>query len=62
MTSNDDSVAFLSCFERTVEHENWVPRDWAHLISPLLTEEAQQAYHLLLVAMAKDYNMLRAKY
>lgn len=41
MTTDDDVKAFLSCFERTAECKDWLSRDWACLVAPLLTGEAQ---------------------
>lgn len=55
----DDVETFLSRFERTADGEDWLSHDWASLVAPLLTREAQQAYHSL--PAAGDYTAFWAE-
>lgn len=41
MTADDYVEAFLEVFERTARREGWAPGEWAHILAPLLTGEAQ---------------------
>ncbi len=43
MMAHDDVEAFLQMFENTATQEGWESEDWARLLAPLLTGEAQRA-------------------
>ncbi len=47
MTAHDDVEAFLQMLENTAVREGWESEDWARLLAPLLTGEAQRAYFAL---------------
>lgn len=47
LTGDDDIKAFLGTFKRVAFREGWPEREWANALAPLLTGDAQQAYHAL---------------
>ncbi|XP_058606792.1 uncharacterized protein LOC131524068 [Onychostoma macrolepis] len=47
MTVHDDPEHFLQMFEAVALREDWPPEEWARIIAPLLTGEAQRAYFTL---------------
>ncbi|KAJ8375731.1 hypothetical protein SKAU_G00063110 [Synaphobranchus kaupii] len=55
----DDVDAFFHTFELVAQREARDQRDWAQVLAPFLTVEAQQAYYLLPLAEAHDYDMLK---
>ncbi len=55
MTPHDDVEAYLQMFETTATSEGWHPDDWARVLAPLLTGEAQRAYFALPAASADQY-------
>ncbi len=55
MTPHDDVEAFLRMFETMANSEGWHPDDWARVLAPLLTDEAQRAYFALPAASADQY-------
>ncbi|KAK0146219.1 hypothetical protein N1851_014481 [Merluccius polli] len=59
MTADDDVEAFLEVFERAARHEGRPPEDWARVLAPLLTGEAQRAYQDLAPRDADNYALLR---
>ncbi len=59
MTSHDDVEAFLQMFENTATREGWEREDWARLLAPLLTGEAQWAYFALPTTTADQYDELK---
>lgn len=56
LTPYDDVEAFLQMFENTAHREGWPPEDWAQVLAPLLTGEAQRAYFSLPTASAERYS------
>ncbi len=59
MTADDDVEAFLQMFENTATQEGWESSDWAWLLAPLLTGEAQRAYFALPSEVAGRYRELK---
>ncbi len=59
MTADDDVEAFLQMFENTATQEGWESDDWARLLAPLLTGEAQRAYFAMLSELAGRYGELK---
>ena len=53
MTADEDPEMFLTTFERAAERESWPKDQWAGLVAPLLSGEAQKAYFDLELAGAK---------
>lgn len=49
----------LGTFERVTKRDGWPHRDWASIITRLLTGEVQQAYHALPLVDAEDYGILK---
>ncbi len=47
LTDQDDVEAYLHTFEGIATREGWVREEWARLIAPFLTGEAQRAYYSL---------------
>ncbi|MGH0128394.1 UNVERIFIED_CONTAM: hypothetical protein FKN15_034635 [Acipenser sinensis] len=61
MTSTDDVEAYLKTFERTAERERWPENQWADLVAPFLSGDAQKAYYDLEARQAGDYNQLKTE-
>ncbi|KAL0163484.1 hypothetical protein M9458_042880 [Cirrhinus mrigala] len=59
MTENDDVEYFLQTFEATAIRERWARDEWARLLVPLLTGEAQWAYFMLPTETATNYGELK---
>ncbi|KAJ8284145.1 hypothetical protein COCON_G00029950, partial [Conger conger] len=59
MTADDDVEAYLQVFECAAQREEWPQADWAAILAPFLTGEAQQAYRDMDMADATDYLKLR---
>ncbi|XP_067293545.1 uncharacterized protein [Pseudorasbora parva] len=59
LTGHDDIELFLQLFETTAVRENWDRSEWARLLGPLLTGEAQQAYFSLPTERADNYDALK---
>ncbi len=55
LTPHDDVEAFLQMFESIATTEGWHPDDWARVLAPLLTGEAQRAYFALPADSADQY-------
>ncbi len=55
MTPHEDVEAYLQMFETTATSEGWHPDDWARVLAPLLTGEAQRAYFALPATYADQY-------
>lgn len=49
--------AYLYAFEQTALQENWTEEEWARVLPPPLTGEAQWAYHSLPPTTAEDYQL-----
>ncbi len=45
LMDQDDVEAYLHTFEVIATREGWVREEWARLITPFLTGEAQRAYY-----------------
>ena len=59
-STDDDIEAYLELFERTAIRERWPAADWAGIVAPFLTGEAQRACRDLAAADARDYTKLKA--
>ena len=59
LTPADDVEAYLEIFERTACREGWAPAEWAGLLAPFLTGEAQQAYFNLPGPESGSYEKLK---
>ncbi|KAL1269301.1 hypothetical protein QQF64_031590 [Cirrhinus molitorella] len=59
MTANDDVENYLQMFENVATREGWAREDWARLLAPLLTGEAQRAYFSLSAAASEKYEELK---
>lgn len=59
MTREDDVETYLDLFEKTAQRERWPRADWANLILPLLTGEAQKACCDLTVHEATNYEVVK---
>ncbi|XP_058642045.1 uncharacterized protein LOC131546483 [Onychostoma macrolepis] len=59
MTVHDDIEHFLQMFEAVALREDWPQEEWARIIAPLLTGEAQRAYFALPSEKADSYEELR---
>ncbi|XP_041913601.1 uncharacterized protein LOC121678271 isoform X2 [Alosa sapidissima] len=60
LTAEDDVESYLELFERVATRERWPREDWAHILTPFLTGEAQQACRDLSIAEAANYTQLKA--
>lgn len=58
---SDDMEAYLYIFEQTTLWENWAEEEWAQVLTPLLTGEAQWACHALPPVTANDYQFLKGE-
>ncbi len=61
MTAHDDVEAFPQMFENTAVRAGWESEDWARLLVPLLTGEAQRAYFALSSVVSDTYSELKKK-
>ncbi|KAI2667014.1 hypothetical protein H4Q32_029352 [Labeo rohita] len=59
LTGDDDIELYLQMFETTATRENWDQSEWARLLGPLLTGEAQRAYFSLPTELAESYDNLK---
>ncbi|KAL0194996.1 hypothetical protein M9458_008568, partial [Cirrhinus mrigala] len=59
MTEQDDVECFLQMFETTALRERWSRDEWARLLAPLLTGEAQWAYFTLPLEITTNYAELK---
>ncbi|XP_026146496.1 uncharacterized protein LOC113120717 [Carassius auratus] len=59
MTASDDVELYLQMFEATAVREVWPMDEWAHLLAPLLTGEAQRAYYSLTPSRRASYDELK---
>ena len=59
MTGHDDVTMYLQMFETVAVREAWPKEDWARIIAPLLTGEAQRAYFALPPELSTSYEDLR---
>lgn len=59
MTPDDDVEAYLEIFERAAQAERWPQEDWARILGPFLTGEAQKAYRDLAPAENHLYPALK---
>ncbi|KAL0199491.1 hypothetical protein M9458_008031, partial [Cirrhinus mrigala] len=59
MTAHDDVESFLQMFETTARRERWARDEWARLLAPWLSGEAQRAYFTLPPEAADDYEELK---
>lgn len=60
MAPEDDVEAYLELFERTALREGRPGADWANILTPFLTGEAQRSCRDLTVSEAADYPTLKA--
>ena len=58
-SADDDIEAYLEVFERTAGREQWHKAQWAGILAPFLTGEAQKAYRDLPLADVNDYDKLK---
>uniref|UniRef100_A0A9J7X6K5 Retropepsins domain-containing protein n=1 Tax=Cyprinus carpio carpio TaxID=630221 RepID=A0A9J7X6K5_CYPCA len=59
MTSHDDVATYLQMFETVATREAWPMAEWAQIIAPLLTGEAQRAYFTLPPELNESYAELK---
>ncbi|XP_067291516.1 uncharacterized protein [Pseudorasbora parva] len=59
MTDNDDVAMYLEMFETIATREAWPEDEWARIVAPLLTGEAQRAYFALSPAQSTSYTELK---
>ncbi|XP_073763463.1 uncharacterized protein [Danio rerio] len=55
----DDIDAYLHTFEVIAERECWPKENWARMLAPFLTGEAQRAYFALETPQNEDYKALK---
>ncbi|XP_073784003.1 uncharacterized protein [Danio rerio] len=55
----DDIDAYLHTFEVIAEREGWLKENWARMLAPFLTGEAQRAYFSLETPKNEDYKALK---
>ena len=56
----DDIEAYLEVFERTAGRERWPKAEWAGILAPSLTGEAQKACRDLALPDVNNYDVLKA--
>ncbi|KAK3543953.1 hypothetical protein QTP70_031863 [Hemibagrus guttatus] len=61
MTAEDDVEAFLETFKRIAKREDWPQWDWADVLTPLLTGDAQLVYYALEILQAREYERVKAE-
>ena len=59
LNPTDDVEVYLEIFERTACREGWAPTEWAGLLAPFLTGEAQQAYYHMTGPDSASYEKLK---
>uniref|UniRef100_A0A8C2KCW7 SCAN box domain-containing protein n=1 Tax=Cyprinus carpio TaxID=7962 RepID=A0A8C2KCW7_CYPCA len=59
MTGHDDVETFLQMFEAIAAQEAWPRDEWARIVAPLLTGEAQRAYFMLGPERSGSYEELK---
>ncbi|KAL1277202.1 hypothetical protein QQF64_023875 [Cirrhinus molitorella] len=59
MSANDDVESFLQMFENVATREGWSRDEWAQLLAPLLTGEAQRTYFAIPAEMSDRYDELK---
>ena len=58
-SADDDIEAYLEVFERTAGRERWPRAQWAGILGPFLTGDAQKAYRDLPLADVNDYDKMK---
>lgn len=58
-TPEDDVAAYLDVFERVAAREGWPEAQWAPIIGPFLSGNAQRAYQDLDDVSAADYRTVK---
>ncbi len=61
LTEHDDIEAYLHTFEVIAGREGWVKEEWACIIAPFLTGEAQRAYYSLQAPRNENYDELKTE-
>ncbi len=59
MTKDDDVETYFDLFERTDQRERWPRAEWANLILPFLTGDAQKACRDLTVHEVANYEVVK---
>uniref|UniRef100_A0A9J7YXD3 Retropepsins domain-containing protein n=1 Tax=Cyprinus carpio carpio TaxID=630221 RepID=A0A9J7YXD3_CYPCA len=59
MTAHDDVEMYMQMFEATAIREAWPEDEWARLLAPLLTGEAQRAYFTMTAERSRDYEEVK---
>ncbi len=59
MTIHDDVENYLQMFEAIAIREDWPRGEWARVLAPLLTGEAQRAYFTFSPEQSESYEELR---
>lgn len=59
MTAHDDAENYLQMFEAIATREDWPWEEWARVLAPLLTGEAQLAFFSMSPALSDSYDELR---
>ncbi|KAI2646018.1 Retrovirus-related Pol polyprotein [Labeo rohita] len=59
LTSHDDVELYLQMFETIAVRKGWDKEEWARLLGPLLTGEAQRAYFALPADSMENYDDLK---
>ncbi|KAL1261365.1 hypothetical protein QQF64_006630 [Cirrhinus molitorella] len=59
MSANDAVESFLQMFENVATREGWSRDEWAQLLAPLLTGEAQRTYFSIPTELSDNYDELK---
>ncbi len=59
LSDRDDVEAFLHTFEVITTREAWEREQWAQVLAPFLSEDAQRAYYSLQPPQSEVYDMLK---
>ena len=59
LTPDDDVETYVALFERTATREKWPKTDWANILMPFLTGEAQKACRDLSAADAVSFDKVK---
>uniref|UniRef100_A0A9J7XPR1 Gypsy retrotransposon integrase-like protein 1 n=1 Tax=Cyprinus carpio carpio TaxID=630221 RepID=A0A9J7XPR1_CYPCA len=59
MTAHDDVEMYMQMFEATAIREAWPEDEWARLLAPLLTGEAQRAYFTMTAERSRNYEEVK---